>query len=109
MSIYPTLCELAALEPPQHLEGKSIVPLLKDPTAQWDGVALTTHGYLNHAIRDSRYRYIRYADGSEELYDHNNDPYEFTNLAGHTEMAAIRKRLADHLPKENKKPTRSNR
>jgi arylsulfatase A-like enzyme len=104
MSIYPTLCELAALQPPKHLEGKSIVPLLKDPHTRWDGVALTTHGYLNHAIRDGRYRYIRYADGSEELYDHKDDPYEFTNLAGHTEMAAIKKRLAAHLPKENKKP-----
>jgi arylsulfatase A-like enzyme len=104
MSIYPTLCELAALQPPKHLEGKSIVPLLKDPNTKWDGVALTTHGYLNHAIRDGRYRYIRYADGSEELYDHKDDPYEFTNLAGHTEMAAIKKRLAAHLPKENKKP-----
>lgn len=106
MSIYPTLCELVGLAPPAHLEGKSIVPLLKNPSLPWDGVALTTHGYLNHAIRDGRYRYIRYADGSEELYDHQRDPYEFDNLAGHTEMAAVKSLLAAHLPKKNKKPTK---
>jgi arylsulfatase A-like enzyme len=107
MSIYPTLCELATLALPKHLEGKSIVPLLENPKSKWDGVALTTHGYLNHAIRDGRYRYIRYADGSEELYDHKNDPYEFTNLAGDNDMAAIKEKLAVHLPKKNKKPTKT--
>jgi len=107
MSIYPTLCELAGLTPPEHLEGKSIVPLLENPKSEWEDVALTTHGYLNHAIRDERYRYIRYADGSEELYDHDKDPYEFDNLASHTEMAAIKKQLAAHLPKKNKKPTKA--
>ena len=65
LSIYPTLCELTGVEAPDHLEGKSIVPLLETPDAEWNGVALTTHGYLNHAIRDQRYRYIRYADGTE--------------------------------------------
>ena len=108
MSIYPTLCELATLEPPGHLEGKSIVPLLENPKSNWDGVALTTHGYLNHAIRDERYRYIRYADGSEELYDHKHDTYEFTNLAGSPGMAGIKEKLAAHLPKENKQPTKAN-
>ncbi|MCP4853920.1 MAG: sulfatase [Fuerstiella sp.] len=107
MSIYPTLCELATLKPPEHLEGKSIVPLLENPKSSWDGVALTTHGYLNHAIRDGRYRYIRYADGTEELYDHKNDSYEFTNLAGSTDMVAVKEELAAHLPKINKKPTKT--
>ncbi len=107
MSIYPTLCKLAGLEPPGHLEGKSIVPLLQNPKSNWDGVALTTHGYLNHAIRDGRYRYIRYADGTEELYDHKNDAYEFTNLAGSTDMGVIKENLAAHLPKINRKPART--
>ncbi len=107
LSVYPTLCELAGLEPPAHLEGKSIVPLLEDPESKWDGVALTTHGYMNHAIRDQRYRYIRYADGSEELYDHDDDPYEYTNLASNTGYEAIKEKLAAYLPKENKEPTKN--
>ncbi len=107
MSIYPTLCELAGIASPDHLEGESITGLLKNPTAQWDGFALTTHGYLNHAIRDQRYRYIRYADGSEELYDHQRDPYEYLNLAGNTEFAKLKERLAAHLPTENRPPRKS--
>ena len=66
-------------------------------------------------VRDGRWRYIRYADGSEELYDHDKDTYEWTNLSSHPERAAIKKRLAAHLPKVNveagkhpKKKKRSN-
>ena len=51
--------------------------------------ALTTLGPGNHAVRSSRWRYIRYADGSEELYDHANDPHEWTNLASTPEAAAV--------------------
>ena len=109
MSIYPTLCDLVGLEHPDHLEGKSLVNLLKNPSAKWDGVAMTTHGYLNHAIRDHRYRYIRYADGSEELYDHSDDPYEFTNLAGSSVLLDVKSRLASHFPDKNEKPKKLSR
>ena len=67
MDIYPTLTELAGLETPDHIEGVSLVPLLKDPDAEWDRSVLTTNGYRNHAVTYDRYRYIRYADGAEEL------------------------------------------
>jgi arylsulfatase A-like enzyme len=101
LSIYPTLCDLAGLPIPEHVEGKSIRPLLKNPDSEWDGVAITTHGYMNHAVRDDRWRYIRYADGGEELYDHDNDPYEHSNLAGISEHTEVRSRLARRLPKTN--------
>jgi len=104
MSIYPTLCDLAGLGTPDHVEGKSLRPLLARPDAPWDGVALTTHGYMNHAVRDERWRYIRYADGSEELYDHQGDPYEWTNLASDVACADVKKKLAAHLPQKNAKP-----
>lgn len=107
MSIYPTLCELAGIDAPSHLEGESIAGLLRNPASEWDGVALTTHGYRNHAIRDQRYRYIRYQDGSEELYDHDNDPYEFANLAGDAKLTAVKQRLAAHLPVKQKSPTKT--
>ena len=100
MSIYPTLCELAGLEIPSHVEGTSIVPLLKDPAAKWNLPAITTHGRGNHAVRTETHRYIRYADGSEELYHNTEDPYEWTNLAFNPEYAAVKAKMAEWLPKE---------
>jgi arylsulfatase A-like enzyme len=103
MSIYPTLCELAGIRTPDHVEGKSIVPLLRDPGAPWDGAAICTYGYMNHAVRNERWRYIRYANGDEELYDHDKDEYEWTNLAENPAYAAEIEKLADMLPKSNAK------
>lgn len=76
MSIYPTLCELCGIPVPGHVQGPSIKPLLADPKAIWEHAALTTHGYQNHAVRTEKFRYIRYANGDEELYDHTTDPKE---------------------------------
>jgi len=103
LSIYPTLCDLAGLPLPDHVEGKSLRPLLANPKAKWNGVALTTHGFKNHAVRTDRWRYIRYADGSEELYDHSEDQYEYNNLASDPLYDDIKTRLARHLPKKNVK------
>ncbi|MBL9117546.1 MAG: sulfatase [Verrucomicrobiaceae bacterium] len=105
MNLYPTVCELAGLPVPEHVKGASLVPLLRDPDTKWDGVAICTHGKGNHGVRDAQWRYIRYADGSEELYDHSKDPYEWTNLAGEVGMSEIKSRLAAVLPKEEVKPT----
>ena len=101
MSIYPTLCELAGLPAPKHNEGVSVLPLLKDPSAEWKHVALTTHGRNNHAVRTERWRYIRYAGGDEELYDHQRDPQEWKNLASDPQFASLKRDLAAHFPKEN--------
>lgn len=54
-----------------------------------------------HAVRDDRWRYIRYADGGEELYDHANDPYEWTNVAAQPEHADLKVQLAAHFPTVN--------
>ena len=98
LSIYPTLCELAGVPIPNHVKGKSLRPLLENPAADWNGVAITTHGYENHAVRTDRWRYIRYADGSEELYDHQADQYEWENLADKPKHLATKKKLAAYLP-----------
>jgi len=81
LSLYPTLCDLAGLPKPEHLEGLSLAPLVRDPDMVWDYGALTTLRGKHHALRTDRWRFIRYAEGSEELYDHDVDPHEFTNLA----------------------------
>ena len=62
--------------------------LLVEPKAPWDKPALTTYKFQNHAVRTEGWRYIRYADGGEELYNESKDPYEWTNLANDTAMAA---------------------
>lgn len=103
LDLYPTLADLCGLTPPQAVEGKSLTPLLKNPAAAWDRPALTTHGRNNHAVRDERWRYIRYADGSEELYDHQEDPQEWTNVADLPENEGVKKRLSERLPTTNAK------
>ena len=64
-------------------------------------VAITSYGFGNHAIRDERYRYIYFIDGSEELYDHQEDPDEWHNIANDPDYAEIKQRLAQHLPETN--------
>ena len=81
IDLYPTLIELCGLPKNAGNSGKSMVPLLDDPGAQFRDAILTTYARGNHALRDERYRYIRYDDGSEELYDHKTDPNEWTNLS----------------------------
>jgi arylsulfatase A-like enzyme len=102
MSLYPTLSELCGLPIPSHVEGTSIRPLLKDPGARWKTPALTTYGFQNHAVRSEGWRYIRYSDGGEELYDEKKDPYEWTNEAGKATRAKTKAELAQRFPKANR-------
>ena len=102
MNIYPTLCDLCGLPTPKHVEGVSIRPLLENPAVAWDRPAQTTHGFQNHAVRTEQWRYIRYADGSEELYNEQTDPLEWTNVAKDEHYAAVKAELGKWMPKENK-------
>ncbi len=79
LDLYPTLLELADLPAKSDLEGTSLVPLLRDPTLE--RTVTMTYQRGNHAVRSKHWRYIRYNDGTEELYDHRNDPDELKNLA----------------------------
>lgn len=107
LDIYPTLVEAAAIpsvESDSHLEGLSLMTWLRDPQAPRDRPAITTLYSHNHALRDERFRYIRYADGSEELYDHLIDPHEHHNLIAkakeNRELQAAVERLSAWIPKE---------
>ncbi len=77
----PTLAELCRLPALYPWEGRSVVPLLKNDTTNWDNHTQTTFGYGNHSISTAEWQYIRYFDGTEELYDLQQDPHQFTNLA----------------------------
>ena len=101
LDLYPTLLDLSGLPPRAALEGVSLRPLLEDPQREWTRPAVMTFGRGNHAVRSERYRYIRYADGGEELYDHASDPNEWTNLAADPAYAAVVERHRRRLPARN--------
>ena len=87
LDIYPTLVELAGLPAPRHLQGASLVPLLRQPDAKWDRPARSVvqrEGVFGRAIRTERWRYVEWNGGKEgsELYDHKEDEGEYKNLAG---------------------------
>lgn len=102
MSIFPTLCDLSGIPTPSHAEGPSLKPLLADPKAKWDRLALTTFHKDNHSLRSESWRYIRYANGDEELYNHDTDPYEWTNVAQDPKFASVKAEMAKSLPKVNR-------
>ncbi|PIU93312.1 MAG: iduronate-2-sulfatase [Armatimonadetes bacterium CG_4_10_14_3_um_filter_66_18] len=108
MCIYPTLCGLAGIPVPKHVDGADLRKLLADPTAPWDAPAVTTFGYMNHTVRTDSWRYLRYANGDEELYDEKGDPYEWTNRSSSADMESQKAALAKSLPTQNT-PVRAKR
>lgn len=104
LDLYPTLIDLCVLKPRQGLEGHSLMPQLKDAQAKRESPAITTHNHNNHSVRSEVWRYIRYADGSEELYDHRTDPHEWTNLAKDRRYAEVLRQHSRWLPKVNTPP-----
>jgi arylsulfatase A-like enzyme len=104
LDIFPTLLELAAFPARPDLEGHSLVPQLQNAQAPREWPAITTHNIGNHGIRTERWRYIRYADGAEELYDMQADPNEWSNLARDAKHADVKRDLARWLPKVNTPP-----
>ena len=95
--LYPTLLELCGIENDSKCDGPSAVSLLRDPHASWPYPAISTYGKNNHTIRTKHWRYIRYTDGTEELYNHQYDPDEWTNLAKRPAMLPILSKLHARL------------
>ncbi len=104
LDIYPTLVELAGLPAKDGLEGISLVPQLQDADTPRDRPAITTHNHDSHGVRSEDWRYIRYADGSEELYDMRQDPNEWHNLAGDPGMAGVLETHRGWLPPSSATP-----
>ena len=82
----------------EGLDGRSLAPLLRDPARPSDRIIVTTFDENNYSLRNARYRYIRYADGSEELYDGQSDPNEWKNLAADPRLAEVKEKLKAGLP-----------
>ncbi|HEX4131179.1 MAG TPA: sulfatase [Pirellulales bacterium] len=104
LDMYPTLAELCGLPAPPSVEGHSLVPQLVDASRERPWPAITTHGPGNHAIRTERWRYIRYADGDEELYDTVADPDEWNNVADDSRHSSIKSELGQWPSQNNAAP-----
>jgi choline-sulfatase len=110
LDIYPTLIELCGLPARDDLDGISLRPQLQDADSVRARPAITSHNQGNHGIRSQRWRFIRYADGSEELYDTQQDPNEWNNLIATstaTNNAELTRVLEEHrrwLPQVDRPP-----
>lgn len=94
IDLYPTLCELTGLTRPEGIEGRSLVPLLNDPKAEWNHPAFTVtvhEGVIGRSIRTNRWRFTEWNDGAKatELYDQQDDPLNYRNLAADPAKAEV--------------------
>jgi uncharacterized sulfatase len=102
LDVYPTLAELCGLTAPSDMEGRSLRPLLDDPDAKWDRPArsVVMHGEsMGRSLRSERWRYTEWDQGrtGTELYDHDLDPLELTNLASKSELAEVVQQFSSKL------------
>lgn len=118
VDLFPTLAELCGVKTPSNLQGQSLVPMLKDPTVAGRGWAVTqvTRGggkgraatlpagpsssrFFGYSLRTPRWRYTEWDEGREgrELYDHDADPHELTNLANKPDQASLVEDLSKQL------------
>ena len=99
--VYCTLTELGGLKAPDYVEGRSLVPLLKQPDAAWESTAITAYGDRYITIRNERFRCIRYREGQDELYDCTNDPHEWSNQINNRDFTSALADLRSKVPPQS--------
>lgn len=107
IDIFPTLAELARVPTSQKLDGQSLRPLLNKPSRKWNRPALTTLAPGNHSLQSTDWHYIRYADGTEELYNRQADPHEWFNRASHPDSAEHLRHFRQRVPSRDRQPVLS--
>lgn len=106
VDLYPTIISLTGIKPPrQKLEGLDLSHLLKNSDGIRGMPVLSTYGFGCHSLRNEKYRYIRYRNGDEELYDHLQDPYEWNNLATDSSYNYVKREMIKYLPVINEPET----
>lgn len=100
LDLAPTLANMAQIPAREVWEGQSLLPLLENPSREWQEYTHTTFGLGNHTVSTDRWQYIHYFDGTDELYDIQRDPDEFVNLANDPKYAQVKARLQEYLPPE---------
>ncbi|MCK5331302.1 MAG: DUF4976 domain-containing protein, partial [Candidatus Marinimicrobia bacterium] len=101
VDIYPSLIEICRLPRPDHLEGKSFMPLLENPDQKWKKAVFSRYKE-GDSIKTDRYRYTEWTNGDGEvyarmLYDHQNDLMENINIADLPENQALVAKLQTML------------
>jgi arylsulfatase A-like enzyme len=113
VDIFPTLCDLVGVPVPEHLDGVSLVPLMRNPASSVKEVAVSqwpAGQSTGYALRDKRYRYVEWLERGDstlgydenavvgrELYDYENDPMETVNVADHPEYRSIAKKMNQQM------------
>lgn len=99
IDLYPTIVDLCKLKPPSHrMDGQSLRPFFEKRGYSWNRPALTTFGENLVSLQNDRYRYIQYPDGSAELYDYLQDPYEWKNLIKDKKLVSVVDEFKKSIP-----------
>lgn len=99
LSLAPTLLQLCGIEPSSKHDGPSLVPLLHNTNAKWNHVSIThLQNPGSFGLSDEKWRYIKYTNGDEELYNIQNDPFEWKNLASKQTFANVLDQLRKKAP-----------
>jgi len=102
INVYKTIADYTNIQIPNYVDGESLVPIVDNPSLKLENPTIIAWGRGNYSVRTKSYRYIRYFDGGEELYNHNEDPNEWNNLANDSNYASVKDELKGNLPKNEK-------
>ena len=106
---YPTLLELTGISTDIKLDGKSLVPVLKDPSIDFGRTVVTSASETNHSVVNSEWRYTSYGKDGEELYNIKNDSNEWNNLASKPAYRGIIEKMKTQIPLKPSQPATSNK
>ena len=100
LNIYKTIAAYANIDVPAYVDGENMIPVMENQSVKLNNPVLTSWGRGNYAVRSKDFRYIRYFDGGEELYDHRVDPNEWNNLANDAASQSVKNELKAFLPQK---------
>jgi arylsulfatase A-like enzyme len=100
LDLAPTIADMSNIPILETWEGNSLLPLIKNPTLDWQEYTHTTFGLGNHTVSTVRWQFIHYFDGTSELYDIQRDPDEFVNLTNDKKYEKVKMHLQQYLPEE---------
>jgi len=109
LDVFPMLTDLAGIPAKPDISGRSIVPLLEDPDADWDHPVVSIYGDNHYSVMLGDWHYIRYAEGGEELYNLSDDPHEWDNMAMNEDQTERKAHMASFIPTEQAPMVRTER